>query len=169
MITMKSDKGEEYEFEPSFFYNIEANNNFSSSVYTKQVPVKIMNLINGFYTYHYKGDNVKYLMLDKPLKYTEFEKNIQNKWDYEFINHMSIIDVNNLFDIVDSAGIFELEDLCAAKLADYYKKITMREMQERYLIYKSTITDDDLKQIIEVEPELKELIKSIEEPQENIN
>ena len=164
MIKIKSETGDEVLLNKQFLLDADSNKYIENNIYNRIIPNRIILYIKEFHELN-SSTNVShtYYKLEKPLKYTEFIKNFKNICYYEFINKLSITEINYLFDVAETLKYSNLEEMCAAKLADYFKKITPREMKEKFLLFKNNLTDDDLRYLIEADPDFKELHSRIEE------
>lgn len=160
MIIIKNDNDQQMEYCSSFF-NIARLKVDENRVFERVIPVKLSNYIYSFYNYH-EVMKKNYSMIQKPLRFFELRANISNSFDYELLSGLSITELNLLFDISSQMGCERLEDLCAAFLADYYKKMSIKEMHEKYLVFKPEFSDDELTNIMNNEPDLKSLMNSIE-------
>lgn len=170
MIKIRSELDEILEIDKIYLSDTDSNKYIdSNNFYIKQIPHRIFNHIKEFYSFNSSNnESLKYILLLKPLRHNEFIKNFKNLCYYEFINKLSITEINYIFDIAEILRYSNLEDLCAAKLADYFKKITPREMKEKFLLFKTHLSDEDIRYINEIDPDLKELNKRINDEKELI-
>lgn len=167
MIIIKNDNDQQMEFSSSFF-NMSRLKVDENRVFERVIPVKLSNYIYSFYNYH-EVMKKNYSMIQKPLRFFELKANISNSFDYELLSGLSITELNLLLDISSQMGCERLEDLCAAFLADYYRKMSIKEMHEKYLVFKPSFNEEELANVINSEPDLKALINSIEVNIENEN
>lgn len=147
---------EKYVFEIDFF---NSDKEKIKSI-EKQLSTQSVDYIYKFYIHHHIDKN-PYSTILSPLRYNDFKLNISSEWDYKFINEINYKELCNLLDFSELMGVDKLGDLAAAKLADYYKKISFSELQSNFLLCDNQLTEEDLLSIIENEKDLSEFIEGL--------
>lgn len=149
---ISSDTNKEFFFNRSFI-------NVNNTINRITIKEKYLNLINKFYLYHYIN-KIPFGFKAETLVYNDFKKNFINVCNCEIVMNLEYTDIVVLLGVAEKLNLIEIIELCCAKLADYYKKLSNKDLEERFLITEP-LNEMDINIFIMKEPVIDKYVKKM--------